>query len=73
MQVPSRREFIEKAAYVAPVILTLQAAPALAKPGSVKPQPPRKGPPRRSSAPSWGFSPSQSGPAQDSRRHPWER
>ena len=45
MQAPSRRDFIEKAAYVAPVILTLQAAPALAKPGSVKPEPPRKGPP----------------------------
>lgn len=49
MQTPSRRDFIEKAAYVAPVILTLQAAPAFAKPGSVKDDPPRNKPkpPRR--------------------------
>jgi hypothetical protein len=30
---------IERAAYVAPVILTLQATPAMAKPGSEKPKP----------------------------------
>jgi hypothetical protein len=30
----SRREFVKKAAYVAPAILTLQAAPAYAKPAS---------------------------------------
>jgi hypothetical protein len=30
----SRREFVKKAAYVAPVILTLQAAPQFAKAGS---------------------------------------
>ena len=32
----SRRGFVKKAAYVAPAILTLNAAPAFAKPGSVK-------------------------------------
>jgi hypothetical protein len=32
----SRREFVKKAAYVAPAILTLQAAPAYAKVGSGK-------------------------------------
>jgi hypothetical protein len=32
-----RREFVKKAAYVAPVILTLAAAPAYAKAGSEKP------------------------------------
>jgi hypothetical protein len=33
---PSRRDFIKKAAYVAPAILTLPAAPQYAKAGSVK-------------------------------------
>jgi len=33
----SRRGFVKKAAYVAPAILTLQAAPAYAKYGSEKP------------------------------------
>jgi hypothetical protein len=57
MQTPSRRDFIEKAAYVAPVILTLQAAPTIAKAGSVKdpprdrpkwpPKPPRPPKPKR--------------------------
>ena len=32
----SRREFVKKAAYVTPVILTLQAAPAYVKAGSDK-------------------------------------
>jgi len=32
----SRRDFVKKAAYVAPAILTLAAAPAFAKPGSEK-------------------------------------
>ena len=32
----SRRAFVKKAAYVAPLILTLKAAPAVAKPGSGK-------------------------------------
>ena len=32
----SRRNFVKKAAYVAPAILTLAAAPAFAKPGSEK-------------------------------------
>ena len=35
----SRREFVKKATYVVPVILTLQAAPSFAKAGSVKPPP----------------------------------
>lgn len=34
---PKRRKVI-KAAYVAPAILTLKATPALATPGSTKPQ-----------------------------------
>jgi hypothetical protein len=34
----SRREFVKKAAYVAPAILTLQAAPAYVKAGSIKEQ-----------------------------------
>lgn len=39
----SRREFVKKAAYVVPAILTLQAAPAYAKEGSRKePKPPRE-------------------------------
>lgn len=32
----SRRDFVKKAAYVPPAILTLMAAPAFAKPGSEK-------------------------------------
>ncbi len=43
----SLREFIKKAAYVAPAILTLPAAPAFAKHGSGHPgkgPPPGKGP-----------------------------
>lgn len=39
----SRRAFVKKAAYVAPVILTLAAAPSFAKAGSSKgDRPPRK-------------------------------
>lgn len=33
----SRRDFVKKAAYAAPAILTLQAASAMAKNGSPKP------------------------------------
>jgi hypothetical protein len=40
----SRRAFVKKAAYVAPLILTLKAAPALAKPGSDKGKGPKDGP-----------------------------
>ncbi len=32
----SRREFVKKAAYIAPAIVTLQAAPMYARAGSVK-------------------------------------
>ena len=32
----SRRDFVKKAMYVAPVVLTLTAAPAFAKNGSTK-------------------------------------
>jgi hypothetical protein len=39
----SRREFVKKAAYIAPAILTLEAAPAYAKAGSKDTKPP-KGP-----------------------------
>jgi hypothetical protein len=38
----SRREFVKKAAYVVPAILTLQAAPAYAKKGSGKDDKPKK-------------------------------
>lgn len=34
----TRRQFVRKAAYVAPAILTLQATPAFAKSGSGKPK-----------------------------------
>ena len=34
LQMPSRRDFLKKAAYVAPVILTLDAVPAFAGSGS---------------------------------------
>jgi hypothetical protein len=37
----SRRAFVKKAAYVAPAILTLAAAPAYAKSGSEKPDKPK--------------------------------
>jgi hypothetical protein len=40
----SRRAFVKKAAYVAPAILTLAAAPAYAKSGSEKPPKPPKPP-----------------------------
>ena len=40
----SRRNFVKKAAYVAPAILSLQAAPAFAKEGSRKPPPPVRQP-----------------------------
>jgi len=39
----SRREFVKKAAYIAPAILTLQAAPAYVKAGSIN-DPPRDRP-----------------------------
>jgi hypothetical protein len=46
MTVPnsSRRNFVKRGAYVAPAILTLSAAPAFAKSGSAKPEPPKGGP-----------------------------
>ena len=55
---PSRRQFVKKAAYVTPAILTLAVAPSYAKRASnpakvVRPNPPPKVPPsgpRRSSA-----------------------
>jgi len=40
----SRREFVKKAAYIAPAVITLQAAPMYAKAGSEKPQGGPKGP-----------------------------
>jgi hypothetical protein len=46
----SRREFVKKAVYIAPAILTLQAMPAFSKPGSGKPgsgQPDKNPPIRR--------------------------
>ena len=39
----SRRDFIKRGSYVAPVILTLAAAPEFAKAGSVKPSDPKGG------------------------------
>lgn len=41
----SRREFVKKAAYMAPAILTLQAAPSYVKAGSDKHKPPITRPP----------------------------
>ena len=38
---PSRREFVKKAAYVTPAMLTLAVAPSYAKAGSMKPKPPK--------------------------------
>ena len=39
----TRREFVKKAAYIAPAIVTMKAAPSFAKAGSVKPpKPPKK-------------------------------
>lgn len=35
----SRREFVKKAAYIAPAIITLQAAPSFARAGSLKEKP----------------------------------
>lgn len=43
-QDPKRRAFLKKAAYSAPVILSLQATSALAKSGSSKSPPSRKPP-----------------------------
>ncbi len=37
----SRREFVKKAAYIAPAIITLQAAPSYARAGSEKHHPTR--------------------------------
>jgi len=37
----SRRDFVKKAMYVAPAIVTLSATPAFAKAGSAKPDTPR--------------------------------
>lgn len=48
----TRREFVKKAAYIAPAIVTLTAAPSFAKPGSLKPEkdpkPPKDPKPRKS-------------------------
>ena len=45
-QATTRREFVKKAVYVAPAVLSLKAAPSFAKTGSVKPpklpKPPKK-------------------------------
>ena len=38
----SRRDFVKKAVYVTPVVLTLAAAPEFAKAGSVKGGPPQE-------------------------------
>jgi hypothetical protein len=37
----ARRNFVKKAAYIAPAIATLKAAPAFAKNGSTKPKDPK--------------------------------
>jgi hypothetical protein len=41
----SRREFVKKAVYVAPIVLTLKAAPAFARAGSGAPPFTPPGPP----------------------------
>jgi hypothetical protein len=43
----SRRDFVRKAAYVAPVILTLKVKPAYARTGSAGPNPGGHGKPRK--------------------------
>ena len=52
----SRRDFVKRAAYIAPAILTLPAAPEYAKAGSVKPgggteRPPKASPPGKGKGP----------------------
>lgn len=48
----SRREFVKKAAYIAPAIATVKVAPAFAKVGSVKdPKGPK--PPKPPKPPKW--------------------
>ena len=42
----TRREFVKKAAYIAPAIVTLKAAPSFAKTGSLKPTEGSEGPER---------------------------
>ena len=37
----SRRKFVKKALYIAPAVISLQAAPMYAKAGSDKPKPPK--------------------------------
>jgi hypothetical protein len=44
----ARREVLKRAVYVAPVIVTLPAAPAVAKAGSEKPDKPKKPRPPKS-------------------------
>jgi len=40
----TRRDFVKKAVYIAPAIVTLKAAPSFAKTGSMKPPKPPKDP-----------------------------
>jgi hypothetical protein len=51
----SRREFVKKAAYIAPAILTLSAAPAYAKAGSEKPGTSPSPPPSTSPTSWWSW------------------
>ena len=39
----SRRDFLKKAAYVPPILLSFQAAPSFARPGSVNSRPSQPG------------------------------
>ena len=50
-QDPKRRDFLKKAAYSAPVVLTLQATSAVAKAGSEKPATSPKNGPKASKPP----------------------
>ncbi len=49
----SRREFVKKAAYVTPIIITLAVAPSYAKSGSAKPGPQPKDPIPRQTIIDW--------------------
>ena len=46
-QDPGRRDFLKKAAYSAPAVLTLQAVSGLPKAGSEKPETPKETKPKK--------------------------
>ena len=50
-QDPGRRDFLKKAAYSAPAVLTLQAVSGLAKAGSEMPETPKETKPKKANKP----------------------